>query len=78
MAQSVEHLTLDFSPGLDLRVVSSSPVLGSKLGMEPTLKMTIHTQVVSSLDSCSVAFMTLDHKQDKRSEKGSPRTEREK
>ena len=38
MAQSVEHLTLDLSPGLDLRVVSSSSVLGSMLGVRPTLK----------------------------------------
>ena len=29
---------LDFSSGLDLRVVSSSPALGSSLGLEPTLK----------------------------------------
>ena len=27
---------LDFSSGLDLRAVSSSPVLGSVLGMKPT------------------------------------------
>ena len=32
------HLTLDLSSGLDLRVVSSSPDLGSTLGMETTLK----------------------------------------
>ena len=38
MAQSIEHLTLDFSSGLDLRVLSSSPALGSMLGQEPTLK----------------------------------------
>ena len=29
MAQLVKHLTLDLSSGLDLRVMSSSPVLGS-------------------------------------------------
>ena len=29
MAQSVEYLTLDFSPGHDLRVVGSTPVSGS-------------------------------------------------
>ena len=29
-------LTLDFSSGLHLRVMSSSPVLGSMLGAEPT------------------------------------------
>ena len=34
VAQSVKHLTLDLSSGLDLRVVSSSPMLG----MKPTLK----------------------------------------
>ena len=34
VAQLVKHLTHDFSSGLDLRVVRSSPTLG----MEPTLK----------------------------------------
>ena len=36
VAQSVKHRTLDLSSGLALRVVSSSPTLGSMLGMEPT------------------------------------------
>ena len=34
----VEHLTLGLSSGLDLRVMSSSPALGSTLGMKPTSK----------------------------------------
>ena len=38
-AQSVEHLTLDLSSGLDLSMVSSSLVLGSTPGMESTLKI---------------------------------------
>ena len=41
MAQSIERLTLDLGSGLDLRVIrvmSSSPTLGSVLVMEPTLK----------------------------------------
>ena len=38
MAQLVKHLTHDLSSGLDLRVLSSSPALGSALGMKPTLK----------------------------------------
>ena len=38
VAQSVKDLILDFSAGLDLRVISSSPVLGSMLDVEPTLK----------------------------------------
>jgi len=38
VAQSVKHPTLDLSSGLDLRVMSSSPTLGSMLGVEPTLK----------------------------------------
>ena len=38
VAQSVKHLTLDLSSGLDLRVLSSSPTLGSMLGVEPTFK----------------------------------------
>ena len=29
-------MTLDLGSGLDLRVVSSSPALGSMLGVEPT------------------------------------------
>ena len=36
MAQSVKRLTLDLSSGLDLKVVSSIPMLGSVLGMKPT------------------------------------------
>ena len=35
VAQSVKHLTLDFSWGHDLRVMSLSPALGSALGVEP-------------------------------------------
>lgn len=38
MAHSVEHPTLDLSSGLHLRVLSSSSMLGSPLGMEPTFK----------------------------------------
>jgi len=36
VAQTVKCLTLDLSSGLDLRVLSSSPALGSMLGMEST------------------------------------------
>ena len=35
-AQSVKHLTLNLSSGIDLRILSSSLTLGSTLGMEPT------------------------------------------
>ena len=38
MAQSVKRLTLDLSSSLELRVVSSSPTLGSALGVKATLK----------------------------------------
>ena len=38
MAQSVKYLTLGFSSGLNLRVVSSNPVLGSTTGHEAYLK----------------------------------------
>ncbi|KAF0878395.1 KIF3B protein, partial [Crocuta crocuta] len=38
LAQLVKHLTLDLSSDIGLRVVSSSPTLGSVLGMKPTLK----------------------------------------
>ena len=38
VAQSVKPPTLDLSSGLDLKVMSSSPVLGSTLGVESTLK----------------------------------------
>ena len=37
VVQSVKRLALDLSLGLDLRVMSSNPTLGSMLGMEPTL-----------------------------------------
>ena len=36
MAQSVKRLTLDLSSGLDLKVMSLSPMLGSMLSVEPT------------------------------------------
>ena len=35
VAQSVEHPTLDFGSGHDLRLVKSSPMLGSALSVEP-------------------------------------------
>jgi len=38
VAQLVKHPTLDLSSGCDLRVVSSSPPLGSTLGVESLLK----------------------------------------
>ena len=36
VAQLIECLTLDLSSGLDLKVVSSSPALGSMLSVKPT------------------------------------------
>ena len=41
VARSVKCLTLDLSLDLDLRVVSSSPMVGSTLGMKPSLKKII-------------------------------------
>ena len=35
VAQSVKHVTLDLGSGHDLRVMRSSPTLGSVLNMEP-------------------------------------------
>ena len=35
MAQSVRHLTVDFTSGHDLMVLRSSPTLGSRLGVKP-------------------------------------------
>ena len=35
VVQSVEHLTLDFGSGHDMRVVGLNPVLGSMLSVEP-------------------------------------------
>ena len=35
MAQLVKRLTLDLSSGLDLKVMSSGPVVGSVLGVKP-------------------------------------------
>ena len=37
MAQWIKRLALDLSSGLDLRVVKSSPILNSMLGMKQTL-----------------------------------------
>lgn len=39
MAKSVGYLTLGLGLGLDLRLVSSSPAVGSVLGMEPLKKV---------------------------------------
>ena len=36
VAQLVTHPSLDLSLGLDLRVMSASPTLGSVLGVKPT------------------------------------------
>ena len=36
LGDSVKHLTLDLSSGLNLRVVNSSLMVGSTLGMELT------------------------------------------
>ena len=36
MAQSVKHPTLDFGPGLDVRVPRAGPTLGSVPGGKPT------------------------------------------
>lgn len=38
MGQSLKCPTPDLNLGLDLRAVSSSPMLSSTLGIEPTLK----------------------------------------
>lgn len=36
LAQMVKHSTLELSSGLDLKVVNSSPTLGSAQGAKPT------------------------------------------
>lgn len=38
MVQWVKHLTLDLSSGPDVRVMCLSPILGSTVNTEPTLK----------------------------------------
>ena len=58
MVQLVKHPTLDLGSGLDLRVVSSSPVLGSMLGMKPTfkklkLKSKVKTQTIKYREQTS-------------------------
>lgn len=40
VAQSVGHLTHDLGSGFDLRIVSSSPMMGFMLGREPILHKT--------------------------------------
>ena len=52
MAQSIKHPTLDLSLGLDLRIVSSSPTLGSSLGMEPTL-------ILKRIDSDQIKYRNI-------------------
>ena len=44
VTQSVEHLILDLSSGLDRKVMTSSPALGYTLGKEPTLKKKSHQE----------------------------------
>ena len=70
VAQLVKCPTLDLSSGLDLRVMSSSPVLGSALGMEPTQKsgggswsahLPFFLPFVSSLRFFPPAFCLLFH-----------------
>ena len=48
VAQLTEHPTLNLSSGLDLRVVSLGPMLGSTLGMEPILKKKSYKIVILS------------------------------
>lgn len=38
LSQLVKHPALDVSSGLAIRAISSSPMLGFMLGVEPTLK----------------------------------------
>ena len=45
VAQAIKRLTLEFRSGLGLsRVMSSSPVSGSMLGMKPTFKKIMEAQ----------------------------------
>ena len=45
MVQLVEHLTLDLRSDLNLRVLNSRSVMGTTLGVEPTLKKKVSTKL---------------------------------
>ena len=49
MAQLVKCPILDLRSGLDLTVMSSSPTLGSMLGMKPTEKQTKNTEALRDM-----------------------------
>ena len=59
MACSVKHLTLDHISGLDLSVLSSSPVSGSTLGMEPTLRK--QSETGDRVDAYIYSFVCCIH-----------------
>ena len=60
MAQLVKHLTLDFSSGLDLRVMNSSPMVSSMLDVEPLLKTYTDTEgrVFPLEASANISYLT--------------------
>lgn len=49
MAHSVQYPTLDLNLGLNLRVVSSRPTLGSTLGMVPRFKKNLEQRSKQNL-----------------------------
>lgn len=59
MAQSVKQPTLDLSSGLELRVMSSRPTLGSVLGVKPTKKK---NQTNKNKIQTSIQSIVLEHK----------------
>ena len=62
----VKHLTLDLSSGLGVRVMTLGPMLGSVLGMKPTLKKKkttsyfyIHSTISFEASQCFTAVQKV-------------------
>ena len=62
MAQSVKHPTLDFGSGHDLRIVSSSPILGSLLSAESAYDyLPLHLSASPSFILSQINFYKKNH-----------------
>ena len=57
VAQSFKCLILDLGSGIDLMVMSSSPMLGSMLGIEPTQEI----KIIGILAKCLLSYVHTFH-----------------
>ena len=74
MAQSVEHLTLDFGSGHDPRVMGSSPASGSELSVKPALDFLSRSLCPSPPLACSLSERKEKEKgKERKKEKGKKR-----